>query len=197
MMRDDAERPSGSEGTFNSSETRLYNPYADLFPGGLNSDSLDNIYRLPNAPEFLFKEEAAIQRRSFGDNLTFITGCGWLGGATVGGLLGFAEGIRLQEEGDTRKIRVNRILNSTGQRGRNLGNTVGIVGLLYGGIEGASCYFRGTDDIFNSVIAGLGTGSLYKAAAGPRTAAIAGAVGGAAAAALTAGKHLSKRYLAF
>ena len=174
----------------------MYNPYADLH-AGVDTGNINTLYRLPETPEFLFTEEAAIQRRSFGDNLTFYTGCGWLGGATVGGLVGIVQGVRMREEGDTTKIRINKVLNASGHRGRLAANTLGVLGLLYGGLEGAAVYYRNTDDVYNSIIAGLGTGALYKAAAGPRTAAIAGAVGGITAAAWTAGKHVSKRYLAF
>ncbi|CAI5525224.1 unnamed protein product [Closterium sp. Naga37s-1] len=172
----------------------LYNPYADLYPN-LDARSIQGIYRLPDAPEFLFTEEAAVQRRSFGDNLTFFTGCGYLGGALFGGIRGTAEGFRSWEAGDSAKLRANRVLNAAGSRGRSAGNALGIVGLLYSGIEGAAYHYRGgVDDPWNAVVAGLGTGALYKAAAGPRTAAIAGAVGGIAAAALTASRHVVKRY---
>ena len=171
-------------------------PYADLYPG-LEARNLETMYRLPQTPEFLFKEEAQIQRRSLGDNLTFFTGTGYLTGISFGGIRGLFEGIRAREAGDTTKIRINRILNSSGHHGRVAGNTLGVLGLLYGGLEGASCQYRGTDDVFNSLLAGLVTGALYKAAAGPRTAAIAGAVGGVAAGALAASRHLTKRYFAF
>jgi len=56
-------------------------------------------------------------------------------------------------------------------------------------------YFRDTDDLVNSAVAGLGTGAIYKAAAGPRSAAIAGAVGGIAASVAVAGKQALKRYV--
>ncbi|KAJ7547938.1 hypothetical protein O6H91_08G110600 [Diphasiastrum complanatum] len=173
---------------------RYYNPYADLY-GNIDQRSMDSLYRLPTAPEFLFTEEAAFQRRSFGENLTYYTGCGYLSGAVLGGSKGLVDGLRSREDGDTLKLRVNRVLNASGHKGRAIGNTFGILGLLYAGMESGTCYLRGTDDILNNVIAGLGTGALYKAAAGPRTAAIAGAVGGMAAGGIVAGKQLFKRYL--
>lgn len=174
---------------------RLYNPYAELY-GAADLKSLESVYRLPAAPEYLFPDEAAVQRRNWSENLTYYTGCGYLSGAVLGGAKGLGEGVRLREEGDTTKIRVNRMLNASGHRGRTAGNTLGILGLLYAGLESTTCHFRGSDDILNNVVAGLGTGALYKAAAGPRTAAIAGALGGIAAAALVAGKQVSRRYLA-
>ena len=195
MMRDDDIPSTSGEEIGGNEGGRLYNPYADLYPG-LNTKSLENIYKLPNSPEFLFKEEAAVERRSFGENMIFSAGCGYLAGAVFGGVRGVGEGLRLREEGDTRKIRINRVLNASGHHGRASGNALGVLGLLYGTIEGGVAHYRGTDDFLNSVTAGLATGAVYKAASGPRVAVIASAVGGIAAAGLTAGKHLSKRYLA-
>lgn len=195
-MKDDSDATSTNFSTTSEEGGRLYNPYADLYTG-IDAGQFEKLYRLPETPEFLFSEEATFQRRSFGDNLTYYTGCGWLFGAVYGGSRGLVEGIRLREEADTTKIRINRILNSSGLRGRMAANTLGVLGLLYGGLEGAAVHYRNTDDVYNSILAGLATGVLYKAAAGPRPAVIAGAVGGIAAAGWTAGKHFSKRYLAF
>eukprot|EP00850_Spirogloea_muscicola_P022994 SM000322S12511 [mRNA] locus=s322:21338:22615:- [translate_table: standard] len=192
-MQDEPREPGGGPPAADGPR-RLYNPYADLY-GSMDPKSLQNAYALPSAPEFVFHEEAAVQRRNWSDNLTYYTGSGYLLGATGGGLRGALEGVRSREEGDTLKLRVNRVLNASGHRGRVAGNTLGVLGLLYAGMESATGHFRGTDDYANSFIAGLGTGALYKAAAGPRTAAIAGAVGGVAAAALTASRHLAKRYV--
>ncbi|CAM6117040.1 unnamed protein product [Calypogeia fissa] len=204
MINDDKNDPTSGESIFgtgsssSSSEERgsgrFYNPYADLY-GASDLKSLENLYQLPATPEFLFTEEAAVQRRNWSDNLTYYTGCGYLSGAVLGGAKGLVEGIHSREDGDTTKLRVNRVLNASGHRGRTFGNTLGILGLLYAGMESTSGYVRGTDDILNNVIAGLGTGAMYKAAAGPRTAAIAGALGGIAAAGLVAGKQLTKRYM--
>eukprot|EP00245_Coleochaete_scutata_P005592 TRINITY_DN19251_c0_g1_i1.p1 TRINITY_DN19251_c0_g1~~TRINITY_DN19251_c0_g1_i1.p1 ORF type:complete len:199 (-),score=41.35 TRINITY_DN19251_c0_g1_i1:415-990(-) len=186
----DSATPSASSGEGG----RLYNPYQDLH-GALDSRSLDHLYRLPDAPEFLFQEEAHVQRRSWSDNLTYYTGCGYLAGAVVGGGYGLAEGLRTRpDEGiDTWKLRVNKILNSSGHRGRTAGNALGILGLLYAGMESAAAHYRSSDDIFNNILAGFGTGALYKAAAGPRTAVIAGVVGGFAASGLAGAKYFAGR----
>jgi import inner membrane translocase subunit TIM23 len=89
-------------------------------------------------------------------------------------------------------------LNASGHRGRTTGNKFGILGLLYAGMESGTYYLRGTDDdIGNNIMAGLATGAAYKAAAGVRTAAIAGALGGIAVGGLVGVKQFSRRYLAF
>lgn len=168
---------------------RLYNPYKDL------NVPIRNLYNLPTAHEHLFIEEASKPHRSWGENLQYYTGIGYLSGAVVGGARGTVEGLGAAERGETAKLRVNRVLNSGGQLGRRYGNTLGILGLIFAGLESGAIHLRGRDDLLNTVAAGLGTGAIYKAAAGPRSAAIAGAVGGIAAAAAVAGKHVVKRYV--
>lgn len=169
--------------------TRLYNPYQDL------QIPIQKLYNLPTSPEFLFHEEAAAQRRSWGENLQYYTGSGYLTGAITGAAKGSIEGLRSAEPGDTLKLRINRLLNSSGQTGRRFGNSLGIVGLIFAGLESAMVAGRGTDDLLNCVVAGLGTGVLYKAASGPRSAAVAGAIGGLAAGVAVAGKQVIKRYV--
>ncbi|XP_057961517.1 mitochondrial import inner membrane translocase subunit TIM23-1 [Malania oleifera] len=170
-------------------KTRLYHPYQDL------QIPVKNLYNLPTSPEYLFHEEAAVQRRSWGENLQFYTGSGYLSGAIVGAVKGSVDGLKAAETGDTLKLRINRVLNTGGHTGRRFGNSLGIVGLIFAGLESGIIHMRGSDDVLNSVMAGLGTGALYRAAAGPRSAAIAGAIGGLAAGAAVASKQAIKRYV--
>lgn len=169
--------------------TRQYHPYQDL------QVPIRTLYELPTSPEYLFDEEAAVQRRSWSENLQYYTGSGYLAGAVTGGLKGSLEGLRAAEPGETLKLRTNRVLNSGGHIGRKFGNTLGVLGLIFAGLESGILHFRGTDDVLNSVAAGLGSGALYRATAGPRSAAIAGAIGGLAAGAAVAGKQAAKRYI--
>ncbi|CAA6673655.1 unnamed protein product [Spirodela intermedia] len=154
---------------------RQYNPYKDL------QIPYQTIYNLPTSPEFLFQEESIAQRRSWGENLTYYTGAGTSWGPSAGG--------------DTLKLRVNRILNTSGQTGRRIGNRLGVIGLMYAGLESGMVLTRDTDDWVNSVVAGLGTGALFKAASGPRSAAVAGALGGLMVGAAVAAKQVAKRYV--
>ncbi|CAL9164023.1 mitochondrial import inner membrane translocase subunit TIM23-1-like [Musa acuminata AAA Group] len=172
-----------------SGNRRLYNPYQDL------QIPYRTLYDLPTSPEFLFQEESLAQRRSWGENLTYYTGIGYLSGSVAGASLGLRRALRSAEPGDTLKIRINRILNSCGQDGRRIGNRVGVIGLMYAGLESGMVAARDTDDWVNSVLAGLGTGALFKAANGPRSAAIAGAIGGLMVGAAVAGKQVLKRYV--
>ena len=168
----------------NDHKYRKYHPYQDLY-----NVPAQNLYNLPTSPEFLFQEESLNQRRSWSENLQYYTGTGYLTGAILGGSKGSIEGIRAAEPGETLKLRVNRVLNSGGHMGRRFGNNLGVLGLMFAGIESGLIHWRDTDDLVNTVLAGLSTGAIYRAAKGPRSAAIAGAIGG------IAGKQAVKRYV--
>ncbi|ONI15481.1 hypothetical protein PRUPE_3G045100 [Prunus persica] len=172
-----------------ASKARLYNPYQDL------QVPMRNLYQLPTSPEFLFVEEARRQRRSWGENLTFYTGCSYLAGAIGGGTTGLVSGVRSFEAGDTTKLRINRVLNSSGHTGRVWGNRLGVIGLIYAGMESGIQAVRDTDDVLNSIAAGLTTGAVYRAARGVRSAAVAGAVGGVLVGVAVTGKQALKRYV--
>ncbi|KAH7867549.1 hypothetical protein Vadar_034766 [Vaccinium darrowii] len=168
---------------------RLYNPYQDL------QIPIQTLYKLPTSPEFLFNEESLSQRRSWSENLTYYTGGCYLAGSLAGAGKGLVAGVRASEPGDTMKLRVNRILNESGHTGRKFGNRAGVIGLIYSGLESSMLAIRDRDDIVNSVVAGLGTGAVYRAAAGVRSAAVAGAVGGVLVGLAVAAKQVVKRYV--
>ncbi|XP_052174471.1 mitochondrial import inner membrane translocase subunit TIM23-2-like [Diospyros lotus] len=185
-MAYEPKRPSNQS---EDNNRRLYNPYQDL------NVPIQTLYKLPTSPEFLFQEESVAQRRSWGENLTFYTGISYLSGASVGASKGLVDGVKASEPGDTLKLRLNRVLNASGQTGRSLGNRAGVIGLLFAGMESGMVAVRDTDDVLNSVVAGLGTGALYKAASGPRSAAVAGAIGGVVVGLVVTGKQFLKRYV--
>lgn len=168
---------------------RLYHPYQQF------DVPIQSLYNLPTSPEYLFHEEAVHSRRSWGENLQYYTGMGYLSGAVLGAAKGTLDGLRQAEASDTLKLRVNRVLNSGGQTGRRFGNSLGVLGLIFAGLESGLIHLRDSDDLLNSIGAGLGTGALYRAAGGLRSAAIAGAIGGVTAAAAVAGKQAVKRYV--
>lgn len=108
---------------------RLYNPYQDL------NSPYRHMYDIPTSPEYLFLEESVAQRRSWGENLTYYTGVGYLAGAAGGAAVGLRRVVQAAEPEETTKLRVNRLLNSCGQEGRRFGNKLGVIGLLYAGLE--------------------------------------------------------------
>ncbi|KAJ9179366.1 hypothetical protein P3X46_011162 [Hevea brasiliensis] len=171
-----------------SSQARLYNPYQDL------NIPIQTLYQLPTSPEFLFTEESLHQRRSWGEKLTFYTGSAYLSGSIVGASIGFFSAFKSFEPTDTLKLKVNRILNSSGHSGRAWGNRIGMVGLIYAMMESGVVAVTDRDDVWTSVAAGLGTGAVCRAARGVRSAAVGGALGGLVAGAVVAGKQTLKRY---
>lgn len=155
--------------------SRLYNPYAGL--GNQGFDLSRTLLELPDAPEFVFSEEALVRHRGWSENLTYITGGAYMGGALAGGAYGGYRALTTKVEGipDTTKLRVNRVLNVGGGFGRNLGNNLGVLGLFYSTFESLSSYVREEHDSLNSIIAAGGTGAMYKCVSGPRAAAVWGA----------------------
>ncbi|KAJ0257242.1 Mitochondrial import inner membrane translocase subunit TIM23-1 [Hirschfeldia incana] len=170
--------------------TRLYHPYQN-YALPINAQHL---YKLPTSPEYLFTEESLKKRRSWGENLTFYAGTAYLGGSVAGAGAGIVSGVKSFECGDTSKIKINRILNSCGHKGRSVGCRIGAVGLIYAGVESGVVEFTDRDDVWTSVVAGLGTGAVFRAARGVRSAAVAGALGGVVAGGVVAGKQVLKRY---
>ena len=165
-----------------------YNPYSGL--GGPFDPSMNKaIYALSDTPEFLFDEERTVKTRSWSENLTYLTGVGYLGGSIAGGGWGFYGSLKAPPDAslDTSKLRLNRMLNAVSQRGRSIGNTWGCIGLYYAALESASrAYADNRYDMLCSVFAGGGAGALYKSMSGPRAIAVYGA-GGAILAGLNAG----------
>ncbi|CAI0549515.1 unnamed protein product [Linum tenue] len=89
---------------------------------------------------------------------------------------GDARWIRAAQARDYMKLRVNRVLNSGGHSGRLLGNTMGVLRLMFTGVKSSLIAAIDVDDFANTVAAGLGTGAIYRAVRGPRLTAIAGAI---------------------
>lgn len=79
--------------------------------------------------------------------------------------------------------------------GGRYSNNMGIVGFYFSVIESGIDSYRGEEGILNTAAAGFGAGAMYKAARGPRAAAIAGVIGAAAAAAAVSGKRAVKQYV--
>jgi import inner membrane translocase subunit TIM23 len=164
--------------------TRFYNPYEGLsaaLDGRMRTGAAAPVYKLPEEPEFLFSEEATVHRRSWSENLQYYTGTGYLSGALLGGGQGLVAATKVKPEigPDTARLRLNRLLNMSGTRGRTAGNALGVLGLFYAAMESGFGYMADgqVPDAATSVAAGFGTGALFRAARGPRAAAVAGTVG--------------------
>lgn len=169
---------------------RLYNPYAGI-SAALDRRDVKQPFRLPSEPEFLFSEERMVQRRSWSENLTYYTGCGYMAGAFAGGGIGafrvlgpgslgeMAQGGKVAQSNLSQRMRVNQVLNASGKLGRSAGNALGVLGLLFSSTESFYVYLndRILPEDLMTVAAGATTGAIFRSVRGPRQALAAGAVG--------------------
>jgi import inner membrane translocase subunit TIM23 len=129
---------------------------------------------------------------------------------TVGGVYGLVEGWR-SSPSKKFKIRLNSVLNKTGRYSSRVGNAVGVLALMYSGIEWSveqadveEMIGLGGDhnELITPTLSAILTGILYKSTSGsPKAIIIAGGMGGAVALAAYGAKslgiHSSKGLLMF
>eukprot|EP00051_Salpingoeca_urceolata_P026752 m.478499 g.478499 ORF g.478499 m.478499 type:complete len:210 (+) comp21153_c0_seq1:1904-2533(+) len=156
-------------------------------PGFTNHGEFDfsKIAEVPGVgkTEYLFPEKAQ-KTRSWGERLCYGTGVMYITGNTLGGLYGIAEGLRHPEATNLR-LKISTVLNAAGKRGPFLGNSLGVLALMYSGVNGLIVKQREeVDDIYNQAIAGAATGALFKSTRGVRSVGVASAVGLVAAVAI-------------
>ncbi|KAI8393349.1 Tim17/Tim22/Tim23/Pmp24 family-domain-containing protein [Radiomyces spectabilis] len=114
--------------------------------------------------------------RGWTDDLCYGTGTTYLAGLTLGGAVGLAEGMKKSADAPNMKIRLNTTLNTITRRGPGLGNSVGVIAMIYNGATAMIDASRGTHDMFNSIAGGAIAGAIFKSTAGTRAAAISSGV---------------------
>ena len=133
-----------------------------------------------------------MDRRSWAENVTFLTGLGYLGGSAAGGAYGLAQKLREGPKPEVfkyRRLLANWVINGVAKSAPSYGNAFGVLGFYYANIESALHYYRAEDDMWNSIAAGVATGVLYRSNAGLRIAATSGAYGCLFAAAMVASRQ--------
>lgn len=112
-------------------------------------------------------------------------------GLAIGGFLGAREGLvrPLGVQSPTFRLRLNAVLNQVTRRGSFLGNSGGVLALVYNIIDASIDAGRGKHDMAGSIAAGGLSGALFKCTAGVRPMAISSGIMMALAATWTTAKQ--------
>ncbi|EJD48040.1 Tim17-domain-containing protein [Auricularia subglabra TFB-10046 SS5] len=151
---------------------------ADLLAGGFDPARLHPLASIGDKLDYLLLDDdkineiaganSALPSRGWSDDLCYGTGTTYLAGLSIGGLWGLREGARRPLAVSNSRLRLNSILNSITRRGSWMGNSAGVLALVYNGINSSIEAFRGKHDAYGSMGAGAATGALYKCTAGVR-----------------------------
>ncbi|KZF21662.1 mitochondrial import i [Xylona heveae TC161] len=148
---------------------------------GLNHDSLDYLTLEDSALSDLPGGQSALPSRGWSDDLCYGTGTTYLAALTMGGAWGLAEGLRKMPTTAPPKLRLNSVLNAVTRRGPFLGNSAGVIAMVYNGVNSTIGYYRGKHDSANSVVAGALSGMVFKSTKGVKPMMISGGLVASAA----------------
>ncbi|ODH15378.1 hypothetical protein ACO22_06452 [Paracoccidioides brasiliensis] len=143
---------------------------------GLNQDTLDYLSLEDSALDDLPGSRSALPSRGWSDDLSYGTGTTYLTALSLGGLWGLVEGLKKTPVTAPPKLRLNGVLNSITRRGPFLGNSAGVIAMVYNGINSTLGHFRGKHDAANSILAGAMSGMLFKSTRGLRPMMISGGI---------------------
>jgi mitochondrial import inner membrane translocase subunit TIM23 len=143
---------------------------------GLNQQTLDYLSLDESTLSDLPGSRSALPSRGWSDDLCYGTGVTYLTALSMGGTWGIIEGLNRAPPSAPPKLRLNSVLNSVTRRGPFLGNSAGVVAMVYNGINSTIGYYRGKHDSANSVVAGALSGMLFKSTRGLRPMMISGGI---------------------
>ena len=158
---------------------------------GLNQETLDYLSLEENALSDLPGARSALPSRGWSDDLCYGTGVTYISALAAGGAWGLIEGLNRSPPSAPPKLRLNSVLNSVTRRGPFLGNSAGVIALVYNLINSTIGYYRGKHDSANSVMAGALSGMLFKSTRGLRPMMISGGLVASAAGAWTVRNTIS------
>lgn len=148
---------------------------ATLHPlAGLNQDTLDYLSLDDSNLSSLPGSRSALPSRGWSDDLCYGTGTTYLAGLVTGGAWGLAEGLNRVPADSPPKLRLNAALNAITRRGPFLGNSAGVLAMVYNGFNSTLGYYRGKHDSLNSIVAGFASGAIFKSTRGPQQMLISG-----------------------
>ncbi|OJJ47299.1 hypothetical protein ASPZODRAFT_15978 [Penicilliopsis zonata CBS 506.65] len=158
------------------SEASIPDP-SKLHPlAGLNQDTLDYLSLEDTNLDELPGSRSVLPSRGWSDDLCYGTGTTYIAALTVGGAWGLSEGLRRTPASAPPKIRLNTVLNSITRRGPFLGNSAGVVAMVYNGFNSGLGYARGKHDSVNSIVAGALSGMVFKSTRGLKPMMISGGI---------------------
>ncbi|SMQ49410.1 unnamed protein product [Zymoseptoria tritici ST99CH_1A5] len=143
---------------------------------GLNQDTLDYLTLDDDVLTDLPGGKSLLPSRGWSDDLCYGTGVTYLAALSVGGAWGLTEGLSRLPATAPPKLRLNSALNAITRRGPFLGNSAGVVAMMYNGINSTLGYYRGKHDSFNSVAAGGISGMIFRSTHGVRPMMISGGI---------------------
>lgn len=158
------------------SDTAIPDP-SQLHPlAGLNQEALDYLTLEDSALDELPGSRSALPSRGWSDDLCYGTGTTYLAALTTGGTWGLIEGLNKTPASAPPKLRLNGVLNSITRRGPFLGNSAGVVAMVYNCINSTLGVARGKHDSANSIVAGALSGALFKSTRGLKPMMISGGI---------------------
>ena len=142
---------------------------------GLNQQTLDYLSLEDSALSDLPGSQSALPSRGWSDDLCYGTGVTYLTALTMGGAWGLQEGLR-RSHNQPPKLRLNSVLNAVTRRGPFLGNSAGVIAMVYNGFNSFIGHMRGKHDSANSIVAGALSGMIFKSTRGIRPMMISGGI---------------------
>lgn len=161
---------------------------------GLNQQTLDYLSLEESTLSDLPGSQSALPSRGWSDDLCYGTGVTYLTALTVGGAWGLQEGLR-RSATQPPKLRLNSVLNAVTRRGPFLGNSAGVIAMVYNGFNSFIGHMRGRHDSANSVLAGALSGMIFKSTRGVRPMMISGGIVASVAGAWAVSRYLKFRSL--
>jgi len=143
---------------------------------GLNKQTLDYLSLDESTLSDLPGSRSALPSRGWSDDLCYGTGVTYLTALSIGGMWGLIEGLNRTPASAPPKLRLNSVLNSVTRRGPFLGNSAGVIAMVYNGCNSIIGHYRGKHDSANSIVAGALSGMLYKSTRGLKPMVISGGV---------------------
>ncbi|XP_014553066.1 hypothetical protein COCVIDRAFT_29661 [Bipolaris victoriae FI3] len=143
---------------------------------GLNQQTLEYLSLEDQLPSDLPGSQSALPSRGWSDDLCYGTGVSYLTALTIGGAWGLAEGLQKNPPSMPPRLRLNGVLNAITRRGPFLGNSAGVIAMVYNGINSTIGYYRGKHEMSNSIVAGALSGAIFKSTRGTRQMAISSGI---------------------